>query len=232
MARKTRKPPDRTRAVGASTAAGVGRATAGGNHADLILSPISLGGEGGGTSRGNYGDLTLGGSRPKPLPLTTDDLDHSLVTDRGETLTVDRGPTQSRKRRRSQRKTYFVLRIQLVTLIRVLEDALEYKSRPRQNSTKPELYTDLELDDPEKASDVRALVNVLRRLDKRLDKATITTKDKPVVTEGKRRLNAFLDRYSDTVATGAGILTIGVVATALHSFGLFDPTVLSPFKFK
>jgi len=113
--------------------------------------------------------------------------------------------------------------VQITGLIAVLDEALAYDPARHHNSPPPALYEELKLGDANNSAGIKKLIAELKRLNELLEKAK--PPQKPFI-ETRKHLNTFFNQYAKTVGTGAGVLTIAVAASALHSLGWIDPAMM------
>jgi hypothetical protein len=107
-------------------------------------------------------------------------------------------------------------------LIIALQEALDYDPVRGHNQQPPALW----IDNPSYLTDVNSLVIELRRLNSLLEAKRPRKKEaKRAVIDLAGHLNRFLRSYATTLGTGAGVLTLGVIADLLRHAGL-DPTAL------
>lgn len=101
-------------------------------------------------------------------------------------------------------------------LIRTFEEALEYDTQRHHNQPPPPLR----LEDNEYLEELPRLVAELKQMNSFLANlsASKTTKDSPPTLLGKH-LDIFLKKYSATLGYGAGVMTLGLIATLLYQLG-------------
>ena len=110
--------------------------------------------------------------------------------------------------------------VQSRILIAALQEALDFRSRPGDNRVEPELRRQLNLDDPAAHSLFSELLEELKKLNSFLESNQRAAKiDKTVITPLSKVGLKVLNTYGKTVAVGAGLLTIGALATVLDSIG-------------
>lgn len=106
-------------------------------------------------------------------------------------------------------------------LIAVLEDALNFRPVDRDNRPAPELYNQLNLENADARGLIRQLVAELKKLNEFLESnRRMRGSDKRAVGELEKVAVKVLKTYGNTVAIGAGILTIGGICTVLDAVGL------------
>jgi hypothetical protein len=107
-------------------------------------------------------------------------------------------------------------------LIIALQEALDYDPVRGHNQQPPALWND----NPSYLKDVNSLVLELRRLNSLLEAKRPRKKEaNRAVIDLAGHFNRFLRSYAVTLGTGAGVLTLGVIANLLHHAGL-DPTAV------
>jgi len=104
-------------------------------------------------------------------------------------------------------------------LIRVFEEALDYDPRRQHNQPPPALR----LEDEDYLAELRRLVDELKKLNSFLEglkqKRSGTTASSAML---QKHLNSFLNKYAATLGTGAGVMTLGAIATLLYQLGVGD----------
>ena len=105
-------------------------------------------------------------------------------------------------------------------LIVALDDALGYRARDRGNALPPELWRQLNLEDPELFALISRLVEELKKLNAFLESDRKKGSNAKIVAELQKVGLKVLSRYGTTVAVGAGLLTIGMLCTLLQHVGL------------
>jgi hypothetical protein len=106
-------------------------------------------------------------------------------------------------------------------LIIALQEALDYDPLRGHNRQPPALW----IDNPSYLIDVNSLVIELRRLNSLLEAKRPRKEAKRAVIDLSGHFNRFLRSYATTLGTGAGVLTLGVIASLLGHAGL-DPTAV------
>lgn len=132
--------------------------------------------------------------------------------------------TTGRKRTRApsliRNKTQIIREAGL--LIVVLEEALAYRPTERGNAYQPELWRQLDLENPVSFKLISELVAELKKLNAFLEKDRRAKTSSRAVTDFRKVGIKVLTTYGNTVALGAGLLTIGALCSLLHSFGAGD----------
>ncbi len=122
---------------------------------------------------------------------------------------------------RSTRQTIF----QIAVVLNALEEALDYDPKRHHNQPPPALR----IDNPNYLAELQSLVAELRRLNDNLEgsKQSPTKRTRAPKKEIaksaidlRKHLNTFLSKYAATVGTGAGVLTVGALATLLYQLGM------------
>ena len=104
-------------------------------------------------------------------------------------------------------------------IIQVLQEALDYDPIRHHNQPPP----DLRIEDPEYLSDIRSLVAELKTFNALLDTTTPRIKEaSKSIIDFHKHTNIFLENYCHLLGKGAALLTVGVVASLLHSAGVGD----------
>jgi hypothetical protein len=107
-------------------------------------------------------------------------------------------------------------------LIIALQETLDYDPVRAHNQRPPALWND----DPSYLNDVNSLVIELRRLNSLLEaKRPLKKEANRAVIDLAGHFNRFLRSYAVTLGTGAGVLTLGVIADLLRHAGV-DPTAV------
>jgi hypothetical protein len=113
-------------------------------------------------------------------------------------------------------------------VITAIDEALDYDPARHHNQPPPDLW----FDDRAYLDDIRNLVTELRRLnDNLLAIRSMAALSGPVTAQSeiekssdaaKKRLNLFLDKYTESVAKGSGWLTIGTIVALLVQLGVSE----------
>jgi hypothetical protein len=104
-------------------------------------------------------------------------------------------------------------------LITVLEDALRYLPGAFRNAPVPELWHQLNLEDRAAYDLFSELVAELKKLNAILASHSRATNKRKVVGELQKVGLKVLKTYGNTVAVGAGFLTVGLLLTLLQHLG-------------
>jgi transcriptional regulator with XRE-family HTH domain len=101
-------------------------------------------------------------------------------------------------------------------LISAFEEALDYDPQRHHNQPPPTLR----LDDTEYLAELRKLVTELKQMNSFLTDLTASRRAKsgPPV-QLRKHLDIFLKKYSATLGYGAGMMTLGLIATLLYQLG-------------
>ena len=105
-------------------------------------------------------------------------------------------------------------------LIAVLDDALGYQPRDGSNLLPPELWHQLNLADPESFALISDFVEQLKKFNAFLESDRKKGSNAKIVAELQKVGLKVLKTYGNTVAVGAGLLTIGALCTLLQHVGL------------
>ena len=105
-------------------------------------------------------------------------------------------------------------------LIAVLDDALGYQPRDGSNLLPPELWHQLNLADPELFALISDFVEQLKKFNAFLELDRKKGSNAKIVAELQKVGLKVLKTYGNTVAVGAGLLTIGALCTLLQHVGL------------
>lgn len=116
---------------------------------------------------------------------------------------------------RNKRQVLFYSKL----IIYSLEDALS-SIDDRHHNNPP---SDLIIEDESYLAELRALVVELKRLNELLEakRSNRAVPKKPII-EVKKHLNTILSKWAGTVGVGAGVMTLGAMATLLHQLGASD----------
>jgi hypothetical protein len=98
-------------------------------------------------------------------------------------------------------------------LIHAFQEALDYDPGRHHNHPPPALR----LEDKEYLDELRRLVSELKQLNQFLSQLKTSKKRAP--TTAQKHLNTFLNKYAGTLGTGAGIMSLGVIATLIYQLG-------------
>ena len=104
-------------------------------------------------------------------------------------------------------------------LITVLEDALRYQPGVHRNAPAPELWHQLNLEDRAAHDLISELVAELKKLNAFLASHSRATDNCKAVQELQKVGLNVLKTYGNTVAVGAGLLTLGLLCTLLQHLG-------------
>jgi hypothetical protein len=107
-------------------------------------------------------------------------------------------------------------------LITVLEEALLYQPDPDRNAYPPELWRQLNLEDRATFQLISELVAELKKLNEFLRTQRRPMTQSKVVLDLRKVGLTVLKTYGNTVAVGAGLLTIGALCTLLQHVGAGD----------
>jgi transcriptional regulator with XRE-family HTH domain len=104
-------------------------------------------------------------------------------------------------------------------LIGAFEEALDYDERRHHNSPS----SALRLEDKEYLDELRRLVIELKQMNSFLADLSASKKAKgtPPI-QLRKHLNTFLNKYASTLGHGAGVMTLGAIATLLYQLGAGD----------
>lgn len=102
-------------------------------------------------------------------------------------------------------------------LINAFEEALDYDTKRHHNQPPPALR----LENDEYLEEIRNLVSELKKMNSFLESLSNKkrTKSAPPI-HLQKHLDIFLKKYSSTLGYGAGIMTLGVIATLLYQLGV------------
>lgn len=105
-------------------------------------------------------------------------------------------------------------------LIAVLEEALNFQPTARGNTPTPELRLQLKLEDRDRQNLFKELLAELKKLNAFLEaNRAPRAADKKAIGDLKKVGLKVLKTYGNTVAVGAGLLTIGALSTLLTHIG-------------
>ena len=101
-------------------------------------------------------------------------------------------------------------------LIGTFEEALDYDARRHHNRPPPALR----LEDKEYLEELRKLVTELKQMNSFLADLTASKRAKSdPPAQLRKHLDIFLKKYSATLGYGAGVMTLGLIATLLYQLG-------------
>jgi hypothetical protein len=104
-------------------------------------------------------------------------------------------------------------------LIGAFKEALDYDEYRHHNQPPPALR----LEDEEYLDELRRLVTELKQMNSFL--AGLVASKRAIGTppiQLRKHLNTFLDKYASTLGHGAGVMTLGLIATLLYQLGAGD----------